>query len=316
MRAVLPRAKCPVSALVAAIVSLWVFCFVAAGLRAETCGPIEADARQRLVSYIAKKYKLPPQLTIRLEEKGFIGDSCYRKVRFFSVASAQFFDLSATLAPDQVFLVTGLDDSRVDPVLVQKRAEAARHDDLTRGDPPSAGPPNARAVVVVFSDFECPYCKGAVPVLKDALDLETHDVRVVFRNYPLSFHPWALRAALSGRCAGEQRPADFWKIHDFFFDKQGEITVGNVVDKARSFLGGIPDFDLARYNACLSDDGARRAIQADIDLGNANGVVGTPSVYVNGRKFAGELTVERLRDFIAGIRQEATGTFSQHTDTR
>jgi protein-disulfide isomerase len=285
-------------------------------MKAETCGPIEADARQRLISYIVKKYKLPPQLTIRLEENGFIGDSCYRKVRFFSVASAQFFDLSATLAPDQVFLVTGLDDSRADPVLVQKRVEAARYDDLTRGDPPSAGPSNARAVVVVFSDFECPYCKGAVPVLKDALNWETHDVRVVFRNYPLSFHPWALRAALSGRCAAEQSSADFWKIHDFFFDKQGEITVGNVDEKARGFLGGIPDFDLGRYNACLSDDGARRAIQADIDLGNANGVAGTPSVYVNGRKFAGELTVERLRDFIAGIRQEATGTINQQTDTR
>ena len=101
-----------------------------------------------------------------------------------------------------------------------------------------------------------------------------------------------------------------------FFDKQGEITVGNVDEMARVFRGGIPDFDLARYNACLSDDGARRAIQADIDLGNANGVVGTPSVYVNGRKFAGELTVERLRDFIGGIRQEDTGTFNQHADTR
>ena len=187
MRAGLPRAKCPANALAAAIVSAWALCFVAAGLKAETCGPVEADARQRLVSYIAKKYKLPPQLTIRLEENGFIGDSCYLKVRFFSAASAQFFDLSAALAPDQVFLVAGLDDSRADPVLVQKRVEAARYDDVTRGDPPSAGPPNARAVVVVFSDFECPYCKGAVPVLKEALNFAAPDVRVIFRNYPLSF---------------------------------------------------------------------------------------------------------------------------------
>lgn len=119
----MPRAKYPANALVATVFSAWMFCLVATGLKAETCGSIEADARQRLVSYIAKKYKLPPQLTIRLEENGFIGDSCYRKVRFFSVASAQFFDLSATLAPDQVFLVTGLDDSRVDPVLVQKKVE-------------------------------------------------------------------------------------------------------------------------------------------------------------------------------------------------
>ena len=92
--------------------------------------------------------------------------------------------------------------------------------------------------------------------------------------------------------------------------------MGNIDEKASGFLGGIPDFDLARYDTCLSGDGAKRAIQADIDLGNANGVAGTPSVYVNGRKFAGELTVERLRDFIAGIRQEATGAFNQRTDTR
>jgi protein-disulfide isomerase len=295
------------------VISVWLLCRVAGSVQAATCTEIGADARQRLVSFVVKKYKLPPQLAIHLEESGFVGDSCYRKVRFFSVASARFFDLSAILAPDQLFLVTGVDDTRIDPVLAAKKLEAAREEELLRGNPPVAGPANARSTIVVFSDFECPFCKGAVPVLKDALNLETHDVRVIFRNYPLEMHPWALRAALSAKCAFDQSPGAFWKIHDFFFDKQSEITLENIDAKARGFLAEISGLDLARHGACVSDEATRRAVQADIDLGNSSGVDGTPSIYVNGRKFTGALTTDRLRGFISAVNRDGAEDSSSST---
>ena len=245
---------------------------------AQTCQPLAADAQKRLVLYVQKKYKLPDELRIRVVEQGFIGESCYRNIRIVSQASAQFFDLITILAPDQVFLISGVADSRVDPVLAQASENIALNATLTSGSPASTGNVDAQTVIVVFSDFECPYCKGAAQVFKEVVGSGNRDLRLVFRNYPLSFHPWALRAAVSARCAADQSPSAFWKIHDFLFEKQGELNVDNVWNKTRRFLSETRTFNLTRYDNCLMDEATQRAIDTDLAMGNASGVERSPGL--------------------------------------
>jgi protein-disulfide isomerase len=78
---------------------------------------------------------------------------------------------------------------------------------------PSKGPTNARVTIVEFSDFECPHCREVHTVLQS---VEAHypQVRVVYKDFPLSqIHPWAETAAIGGRCAFQQAPGAFWKMH-------------------------------------------------------------------------------------------------------
>jgi len=98
---------------------------------------------------------------------------------------------------------------------------------------PSFGTPGAPVVIVIFSDFECPYCKEEAKALRANL-LATYpkEVRLYFKDLPLSqIHPWALPAALAGRCIFKQNPGAFWDYHDWIYEAQTDVTSENLKSK-------------------------------------------------------------------------------------
>jgi protein-disulfide isomerase len=84
------------------------------------------------------------------------------------------------------------------------------------------GSANASVVIVIFSDYQCPYCKLAEPTVKQILNQNAGKVSVYFRDYPLPIHLFAEKAAEASKCAGEQ--GKYWEYHDLLFDKQSEWT--------------------------------------------------------------------------------------------
>jgi protein-disulfide isomerase len=98
----------------------------------------------------------------------------------------------------------------------------ATQNQIRTGTNPPRGSANASAVIVMFSDYECPYCKAAEPTVKQILQQNSGKVSVYFRDYPLPIHPFAEKAAEASRCAGEQ--GKYWEYHDLLFEKQSEWT--------------------------------------------------------------------------------------------
>lgn len=89
------------------------------------------------------------------------------------------------------------------------------------GSSPIRGPVNAWVTMVEFGDFECPFCGEEEPVVEALLRAFPNDLRLVFKNFPLtSIHPYAEGAAIAAECAGEQ--GDFWPMHDILFANQTE----------------------------------------------------------------------------------------------
>jgi protein-disulfide isomerase len=163
---------------------------------------------------------------------------------------------------------------------------------------PSKGPADARVTVVEFADFQCPHCRELYEQLK-AVEARYPQVRIVYKDFPLTnIHPWAQTAALGGRCAFEQSPAAFWKVHDSIFDNQDVLSTENVWDKLVEFAtqAGL-SADL--FKACLSSPDAERAVDANRADGVALDVNSTPTVYVNGRPLVGGdvETLDRFIDF-------------------
>jgi protein-disulfide isomerase len=167
----------------------------------------------------------------------------------------------------------------------------------TKGNP-SKGPANARVTVVEFSDFECPHCRQLYDALK-TIEPRYPQIRIVYKDFPLmQVHPWAATAAVGGRCAFDQSPAAFWKIHDAVFDDQDLISAENVWDKLLGFAKEA-GLNADTFKACMSSPDAQKAVEDNRAEGVALGVNSTPTVYVNGRPLVGgdPATLEQYINF-------------------
>jgi protein-disulfide isomerase len=163
---------------------------------------------------------------------------------------------------------------------------------------PSKGPADARVTVVEFADFQCPHCRELYEELK-AIEARYPQVRIVYKDFPLTtIHPWAQTAALGGRCAFQQSPAAFWKVHDSIFDNQDVLSAENVWDKLVEFATQA-GLNADTFKACLSSPDAASAVDANHADGVALDVSSTPTVYVNGRPLVGGdvETLSRSIDF-------------------
>jgi len=157
---------------------------------------------------------------------------------------------------------------------------------------PSTGPADAPITIVAFSDFQCPYCSRGAETLREVQKAYPQKVRIVFRNYPLSFHPDAPRAAEAALCAHEQ--GQFWAMHDALFAQQQDLSEENLRKVAR----GVPGMDAARFNACFKSRSQQARVEADKADAEKAGVRGTPAFFVNGRRISGAQPLEVFRDVI------------------
>jgi len=100
-------------------------------------------------------------------------------------------------------------------------------------------------------------------------------VRVVFRYFPLSIHPWARGAADAASCAQEQGDRYFWSLHDYLFEHQKEITVERVQRRLLGQATGVPGFDTKKFESCLDTKAGAARVDADLAFGKEIGVNGT-----------------------------------------
>ncbi|MDE2292321.1 MAG: thioredoxin domain-containing protein [Elusimicrobia bacterium] len=148
------------------------------------------------------------------------------------------------------------------------------------------GPKDAKLTLVEFSDLECPHCRRSHEILAAELKKYPHPVRVVFKNYPLTIHPWAFHAAVAEACAARIDPAAAEKLRDAYFSKQDDVTPENVRDKTLAFAkeAGLPE---GRFKACYDGEETKEAVLADRREGDSLGVMGTPTLFINGRRVRG-----------------------------
>jgi protein-disulfide isomerase len=143
---------------------------------------------------------------------------------------------------------------------------------------PFLGPPDARVVVAVFSDYQCPYCSRLDPLLKQVLEKYPKDVKLVFKNFPLSFHSFARKAATAALAAQEQ--GKFWGFHNKLFESK-YLDDQKIQDIAKELK-----LDLNKFNEKLKDPAIQKIIDRDIADGQENDVSGTPSIFVNGNELS------------------------------
>lgn len=145
------------------------------------------------------------------------------------------------------------------------------------------GNANASVTIIEFSDFECPYCgkffTETLPLIKQNY-INTGKVKLVYRDFPLSFHPDSEKAAEAAECAGEQ--SKYWEMHDKLFENQNALGVDSLKQYAKDI-----GLDSAQFNACLDSGKMTSEVQKDSADGQSYGVSGTPTFFINGVELVG-----------------------------
>lgn len=143
---------------------------------------------------------------------------------------------------------------------------------------PSSGPAGAVATLVIFSDFECPFCSTIVEPVHEAEKKMPGQIRVVFKQFPLtSIHPNAKPAAIASLAA--HRQGRFWEYHDILFKNQKRLGKTDLIGWAK-----VIGLDVAKFEADMADPALAAQVSAEMAEASRVGVRGTPSVFLNGRK--------------------------------
>ncbi len=162
---------------------------------------------------------------------------------------------------------------------------------VEEGDNPSIGPKDAPVTIVEFTDYECPFCGRARPVVNQVLKEYKGKVRYVLRDFPLSFHKNSTKAHEAARCAGEQ--GKFWEMNKMFFENQKALGL----DDLRKYAGDLK-LNKDKFNACLDSGKYLKAIQANQEYGEKVGVNGTPAFFINGRMISGARPFASFQEII------------------
>jgi protein-disulfide isomerase len=160
--------------------------------------------------------------------------------------------------------------------------------EVAAGNSAAKGPKGAALEVIVFSDFQCPFCSRVEPSLAQMEKDFPGKVRVVWKNYPLPFHNNAEPAAQAAMAANAQ--GKFWQMHDKLFQNQQALDRPNL-DKYAQELG----LNMAKFKADLDASKYKQVIDAEMKEGQAVGVNGTPAVFINGRKISGAYPYETFK---------------------
>lgn len=166
-------------------------------------------------------------------------------------------------------------------------------------DDPALGNPAAPVTIIEFSDFQCPFCRQffreTLPRLNEQY-IRAGRVRFVYRDFPLaSIHELAATYAEAAECADDQ--GQFWAMHDKIFqeqDRRGAGTISGVTAADVKRWATEIGLDGAAFESCLDSGTHRAEVAKDFADGQAAGVTGTPTIFINGRSIVGALPFERF----------------------
>lgn len=142
---------------------------------------------------------------------------------------------------------------------------------------PFLGMPEAPVSIVIFSDFQCPYCSKLGPTFDDILKKNPETVKIAYKHFPIRGHAQGMPAAIAAIAA--QKQGKFWQYHDLLFQNMRDLKPEKYLELATS-LG----LNMDQFKKEMADPQSMAQVNKDQQDGISAGVKGTPSVFINGRK--------------------------------
>lgn len=256
------------------------------------------DVNRRIERQIRSTFHIPAQVAMKIGPRTPSEFSGYDtvKVTFGDSERSKSYDFLLSKDGNTLLQMTKMDLTK-DP-----NAEVMKKIDITGR--PFRGAKDAKVLVVVYDDYQCPFCSRMhVTMFQDVMKEYGDRVKVVYKDYPLfEIHPWAGRAAVNANCLATQSSGAFWDFTDTVHYNpkqiQGEKRPLEAqiaeLDRVTMDIGKRHDVDLAKLDACVKAQN-QDALQASVKEADALGVSGTPAIFINGVKLDGAVPASELR---------------------
>src|SRR5262245_47301292 len=256
--------------------------------------PKSAFDQPTMEAYLRHLFALPSQLTVTINDPKPAPFTGFKEVRVRISQGQQFQDVILYVSTDGKKIVQGnFYDVTTNPFKPEL-------DKLKTQFQPALGTAGAPVAIVVFSDLQCPHCKGEAEMLRQNL-IQNYptQVRLYFKDYPLEgLHPWAKAAAMAGRCVFQQKPDAFWQYHDWVFAHQDSLTADNLKDQVLGWAKDAKDVDAIKLGACIAGKNTQAEVEKEMDEARALDVSGTPTMFINGRRISQTIDWPNLKNII------------------
>jgi protein-disulfide isomerase len=260
-----------------------------------------AAIQEKIEAYLRNLYAWGPNFKLKFEPLRDTPIPNLYEVKVEVSADGQGDTATFYVTKDGHFLIRAeLEDITTDPAAKIRKQ-------ISLGGYPAKGPADAKVVLVEYADYECPSCRQLDTVLRALLPTQPQ-VRLIYKDFPLTqIHPWAMTAAIAGRCAYQQNPTAFWKFHDLLYDNQTIISPENAYQKMQDYAtqSGL---DASTLKTCMADPKSQEDIQKSMSEGESLHINNTPTIFVNGRRLIGP-DAATLQQF---IRYDLVGRSATH----
>jgi protein-disulfide isomerase len=267
---------------------------------AQQAAPMNAELQQRIERQVRAYTEVPPEAHISFGPRSPGKFPGYDNLPVLIEANSVKKTLNFLIAKDgsELLYVTEI-DLKEDPYARNMR----RIDTAGR---PWRGAEDGKISVVVYDDFQCPFCAKTYVTLMNEVMVHYRDrVRIVMKDFPLvEAHPWAMRAAIDSHCLADQSLPAYWEFADYVHTHQQDVSAKikaagdlSAMDALTREIGQKHGLKPESLQACLAlqDPGK---VESSLAEGKSLGVSATPTMFINGQEFEGGITADQLRGIL------------------
>jgi protein-disulfide isomerase len=262
----------------------------------------DSALRQRIEENLRARFRIPATVTVEIGERRPSDFPGYDQITVTLVGDGH-------RSPNDFLL------SKDGKTLAQLHKIDLSKSPLAIDNRPLRGTADAKVKVIVYDDFECPYCaKGYQTLFNDVLPEYKDKILIVYKDFPLfEMHPWAIHAAVDANCLGAQSSDAYWAFADYVHANQGVINGQKkaladqfaALDRSAQDYGQKHNLDLPRLEACVKAQD-ETAVRDSLKYAEETlGVEATPTLFVNGTKLDGAVPAEDLRGILNAALEKA-----------
>jgi len=258
---------------------------------------------QRLLEAEGKKQNLPTEQLLEKETGGPVGDVVDKEIEDFLTAKGlslndprirkddvrDYLKYRKRYEKRQGYVAKLRESAKVKLLIAEPESPKLT---VTVDGYPTWGNASAKVTIVEFSDYQCPFCSRAVPIL-DRIKKEygPDKVKIVFRDMPLPSHNRAQPASLAAHCANEH--GKFWEYHDKLFENQTKLEDADLKQYAKDL-----SIDATKFTECYESKRHQAAVEKSKREAETLGIQATPSFVIDGKLLQGAQPFERFKEKI------------------
>jgi protein-disulfide isomerase len=267
-----------------------------AGCSAQSTPSISPELKTKIQRQVQAQYDLPPEVTVE------VGPRRPSDIPTFDLVTITLGGKGHEQKVDFLLSQDGKTLAKLTRIDLTKDIYTERMSKIDLNGRPVRGNPNAKVTLVNYDDLQCPFCSRMHTTLMQEILPEYGDrIKIVYKDFPLSMHPWAQHSANDANCLATENGTAYWEFADYVHANQKAINGSQDLQKSKAELDRIAldlgkknGADMERLQACIKTQPDKQ-LKASMAEGDSLGLNATPTMFINGQKLEGAVDSDEVR---------------------